>query len=346
MKKISVIIPCYNSVAFLDDCFDSVVKQTIGIDSLEVIFVNDASTDNTLDKLMGYESRYPESVMVINLEENVKQGGARNIGLSYASGEYVVFLDSDDFIDHDFYEELYDIAKKYDTDIIQYPFLHVKVDENKNVIKEAVSHFSKIKEFFEVNTVEERTNFLAQEILNYSSQSKFYRREFLIENDAAFTVGRYYEEPSFVYPLLLTGKRFYGYNKAKYYYRENMNSTVHKVLFQDGKLYDHPFVQLDLYNKVKQNEILYGEYKDVIDYYFVETFFVETIMFAVAGNLYLGYDMFSLIKDTVRGYVPNWKTNRFILMSSDDDKNVLKLLDIEIGESVWIELLNRWRNNG
>lgn len=343
MKKISVIIPCYNSVAFLDDCFDSVVKQTIGIDSLEVIFVNDASTDNTLDKLMEYESRYSESVMVINLEENVKQGGARNIGLSYASGEYVVFLDSDDFIDHDFYEELYDIAKKYNTDIIQYPFLHVKVDENKNVIKEAVSHFSKIKEFFEVNTVEERTNFLAQEILNYSSQSKFYRREFLIENDAAFTVGRYYEEPSFVYPLLLTGKRFYGYNKAKYYYRENMNSTVHKVLFQDGKLYDHPFVQLDLYNKVKQNEILYNNYKEIIDYYFVETFFVETVLFSLSGNHYLGYDMYALMKETIEKYLPKWRENRYLSLVSGDDRSILGLLEMNITEGMWYALLERWR---
>lgn len=68
---------------------DSLTAQTIGIDALEVILVNDASTDETLDKLLAFEKQYESSVIVVNLEQNRKQGGAGNVGLLYASGEDV-----------------------------------------------------------------------------------------------------------------------------------------------------------------------------------------------------------------------------------------------------------------
>ena len=119
MKKISVIIPCYNAQAYIPRCLHSIFSQTIGMETLEIILVNDASTDHTLDILLQFENKFPDSVIVVNLEQNIRQGGARNVGLSYASGEYVAFLDADDWIHPDFYSTLYSLALKYDTDIIQ-----------------------------------------------------------------------------------------------------------------------------------------------------------------------------------------------------------------------------------
>ena len=91
MKKVSVIIPCYNAVKWLPKCFVSLAEQTIGIDNLELIFVNDASTDEgaTWAMLSELERAYPESIMIIDLPQNRRQGGARNEALKYASGEYV-----------------------------------------------------------------------------------------------------------------------------------------------------------------------------------------------------------------------------------------------------------------
>ena len=107
MKKISVIIPCYNAQAYIPRCLHSIFSQTIGMETLEIILVNDASTDHTLDILLQFENKFPDSVIVVNLEQNIRQGGARNVGLSYASGEYVAFLDADDWIHPDFYSTLY-----------------------------------------------------------------------------------------------------------------------------------------------------------------------------------------------------------------------------------------------
>jgi glycosyltransferase involved in cell wall biosynthesis len=87
-KKISIIIPCYNVEKYIERCIDSLINQTMNLDQMEFIFVNDASTDRTLDILLKYEKKYSDSIMVINSEENLRQGGARNIGLSYTNGDY------------------------------------------------------------------------------------------------------------------------------------------------------------------------------------------------------------------------------------------------------------------
>ena len=88
-KKISIIIPCYNVESYLDRCFESLKHQTLGFEQMELIFVNDASTDGTLDKLTALESQYPENIIVINFTENRRQGTARNVALEYASAPYI-----------------------------------------------------------------------------------------------------------------------------------------------------------------------------------------------------------------------------------------------------------------
>ena len=107
MKKVSVIIPCYNVQDYVEQCILSLVTQTIGVDYLEMIAVNDASTDQTLDRLMELEQKYPQSMMVVNCAQNRKQGTARNIGLSYASADYVSFVDADDWMEPAAYEKMY-----------------------------------------------------------------------------------------------------------------------------------------------------------------------------------------------------------------------------------------------
>lgn len=91
MALISIIVPCYNVENYIDRCVSSLVSQTIGIENLEIILVNDASRDNTLFKLYEWEKKYPDSIMVITYDENIRQGGARNVGLSYATSDYYTY---------------------------------------------------------------------------------------------------------------------------------------------------------------------------------------------------------------------------------------------------------------
>lgn len=113
MIKVSVIIPVFNTEKYISKCLSSLVNQTL--DDIEIICVNDGSTDNSLEiieKIANNDAR----IKIIN-QEHKKQGAARNSGLKIAEGEYIGFVDSDDWIDLNYYEMLYNTAKKYDADI-------------------------------------------------------------------------------------------------------------------------------------------------------------------------------------------------------------------------------------
>ena len=114
--KVSVIVPVYNVAPYLARCLDSLVGQTLK--DIEIICVDDKSTDNSLDVLHEYAAK-DARITVIALSENSGVAVARNAGLDVACGEYIGFVDSDDYVDSDFYEKLYDIAVESETDIVK-----------------------------------------------------------------------------------------------------------------------------------------------------------------------------------------------------------------------------------
>lgn len=118
MKKVSVIIPCYNVEEFIVRCLKSIEIQSFGMKDLEVILINDGSTDNTVSYLNAFKDKYGESVIVIDFKYNRGISVVRNAGLKMASGEYVLFVDSDDTIDKYAIEKLYNKAIEYDCDLV------------------------------------------------------------------------------------------------------------------------------------------------------------------------------------------------------------------------------------
>lgn len=127
MKKVSIIIPMFNSKVTLDECLNSIVNQSI-FNDLEVIIVDDASTDNSCELAEQYEQSYPDNILLIKLTENVGPGAARNIALTYASGKYIGFVDSDDAIAPTMYEELFDKAIQNDADFVDSGFYSQQTD--------------------------------------------------------------------------------------------------------------------------------------------------------------------------------------------------------------------------
>lgn len=118
MRKISVIIPCYNVASYVDRCITSIVVQTIGIDNLEIICIDDASTDHTWEHLQKWEQKFPENILLIRQEVNRRQGAARNVGLQYASADWVAFVDADDWLEPDYFEQLYAPVTQFECDVV------------------------------------------------------------------------------------------------------------------------------------------------------------------------------------------------------------------------------------
>ena len=139
MCKISVIIPVYNVEPYLARCLNSLINQTLK--DIEIICINDCSTDNSLGVIRGYEKK-DERIKVVDFKENQGAAAARNEGLKLANGEYLGFVDPDDYVDLNFYEELYNKAKQDNSDIVKAERKTTELDGritatdlNKNIIK-------------------------------------------------------------------------------------------------------------------------------------------------------------------------------------------------------------------
>ena len=113
--KVSVIVPVYNVEAYLDKCLNSLVNQTLK--EIEIIVVNDGSKDNSEKIIEKYKEKYPEKIKYYK-KENGGLSSARNYGLKYAIGEYVAFVDSDDYVDLKMYEKMINLANLENSDIV------------------------------------------------------------------------------------------------------------------------------------------------------------------------------------------------------------------------------------
>ena len=188
--KVSILVPCYNSEKYIDKCINSILHQTL--DDVEIICINDGSTDNTLKVLQNFEKNNPK-IRVVD-KKNSGYGASLNLGFSISKGEYIGIVESDDFIENTMYELLYDNAKKYDLDISRCCFNYYYSDE---CIKE--EHF----DFIEKNKVFRPVDNLSIFFQMPSLWCSIYKKNFLEKNNIKFleTPGASYQDLSFCFKV-------------------------------------------------------------------------------------------------------------------------------------------------
>ena len=130
--KLSVVVPVYNVENYLSKCLDSILKQTL--EDIEIICVNDGSTDGSANILQDYKKKDPR--IIVLEQENQGLGAARNTGIRTARGEYIGFVDSDDFIEPTMYEKLYEKACKFQLDIVLSLFLQFFLLIHLNIVND------------------------------------------------------------------------------------------------------------------------------------------------------------------------------------------------------------------
>ena len=201
MTKVSVIIPVYNAEPYLRKCLDSVLGQSLK--DIEVIAVNDGSKDNSLAILREYEEKH-ENLIVIDNVVNKGIGYSRNICLDKASGEYITYVDSDDYIDHEMLEKFYDFAKADDLDFITG---NMYLDKPEGLIE------TKYRSF-ETGTLEEKPEILT--MVSFGPCDKMFRTKIIKEHDIRFEEQLKYEDLPFVAKAMKYSKC--GFLPGCYYY--------------------------------------------------------------------------------------------------------------------------------
>lgn len=213
-KKVSVIVPVYNVEKYLRQCLDSLVDQNF--DSYEVIVVNDGSSDNSQSIIELYSKKYP-NIIRSYLKENGGLGSARNFGLEKARGEYIAFVDSDDWVDNKMLSILYSKATKENLDIVIFDFTSIYSGWKTGWRSEGYRGNNmnpSIKDFicFSLNPA--------------TACNKFFRSDLF--NIAKFPYG-WYEDMALT-PVLLSYANKVGYvGMQLYYYRQHSSSIIHSV---------------------------------------------------------------------------------------------------------------------
>lgn len=315
--KISIIVPCYNVEKYLEKCVESIMNQDIDKSLLEIILVNDASADGTWDKILELENRYEENVIAINLEKNMRQGGARNQALMYASGDYIYFLDADDWFENNILGKIVELLEQYNVDVLQATHYNVK-DGNayrQNDCKE--------EGLFDISGRFDKERFILKSVIPQGCCGKFYKRELIEKNNIRFKENVMYEEPSFVFPVLMASEKIYCLDEAIYYYLFHEESTMRQEEKRHIHIRDHVGVQLDALIKVVNMEGIMEKYYTLVEYYFVNTFYVETMFFLQEKNIQLDEKYVEEMKGIVRSYFPNCRENAYIVRGSDRIKNIL-----------------------
>ncbi len=329
MKKVSVVVPCYNVSAYLGRCVESLVKQTIGIENIEIILVDDASTDDgaTWEVIMKYEEEYPNTIIAIPLEQNMRQGGARNIGITYASGEYLMFVDSDDWLALEAMEHAYQRAKEYDVDVVEYRMEKVTDDTDFSLLSPTEGSGSYL---LELDKDERRKAYLITDnegVPNCCTQ-KLYRLSMIKDKHIQFAEYLIYEEVLFTIPVRLYEERHYFLDEVLYFYYMSPGSTMRGVW--DAPRLDNVLVWIHLVKDLEKRGFL-QRYQEEIAYLFFCWGYVLTMVMVIRRGYALTVDVLEFFVNTMLRYFPDIRKNPYLLKETDGFRKLLReIFNMEI----------------
>ena len=218
MIKVSVIVPIYNVEKQLAKCLDSLLNQTLK--DIQIILVNDGSEDSSAEIAKKYVVKDPDRVLYFE-KENGGLSDARNYGLKYATGEYISFVDSDDYITENLYTDLLPyMEQKYD----MIKFNIAKVDEQGNVLEKNYTPL------FEEKSGEEAFDILYKaDVMTEVAWGYLYKRDFFRRNKFEFTKGKYHEDFGLIPLVLLKADKVASVDVFGYNYVQTQKIKEYKI---------------------------------------------------------------------------------------------------------------------
>jgi glycosyltransferase involved in cell wall biosynthesis len=295
------------------------------MDAIELIFINDASTDLTYEKLLSIEQQYPNDVLVINFEENRGQGAARNVGLTYASAPYVGFVDSDDWVEPDMFEKMIQALEKYDCDFVQcqYDFVGEDIDWNasKPWEREWCAHLS---------DENQRREFICQRMGRVALWDKVYKKSFLQDNDIFCMEGMRFEDILFSDLVFIYAQSSYGMNHTFYHYYHNKKGTMQ----QKSNPYQLEKMKVaEAFLEVCIDRGLILQRKDEVEWLFLKSYYIHMLWEVFHNFPDQSFSLYQQMKANVKSWVPDYKVNPYRKIKGNEFEDVmLKLLDYDMDE--------------
>lgn len=308
--KLSIIVPVHNMVAGnkLRFCLDSLVNQTIA--DYEIIAVDDASTDESFEVLKEYESKYPWKFKAVQSYENRKQGGARNIGLDMAQGDWIGFVDSDDWVAYNMYEKLIKKAEETGADVVGCDY-HLTTEQNMNIGKVMP------------NNTREQTGILDYEkykllMMNPGSMViKIYWRAVIEENHLRFPEKTFYEDNCASPIWMLHFTHFEKVEEPLYYYYQHDVSTVHEI--SEQKCEDRLAMGRKLVAEARKYG-LHKTYRRELEFAFSKLYYMNTLYTYMLGVKHPKISFLKKIAKGMKEEFPEFQNNSYYQEAFDEEQ--------------------------
>lgn len=245
---ISIIVPVYNVENYLTKCLDSLIHQKSN--NYEIILVNDGSTDDSHKLCLNYQKKFPEKVKYF-LKENSGLSETRNFGIKKASGKYIMFVDSDDYLDSNSIDKLIKLIKLNSPDILYFGYYY----ETEDVMEKRFTYFSEKDKLYDLD--EYMMSELKQRNLSIPACFAVYKKDLIIENDLYFASGILHEDERWSPQILLKSKKIYLSSINIYHYIQRAGSITHKKDKTKNGLHliETAEILLDKSNSIKNKKI-------------------------------------------------------------------------------------------
>ncbi len=289
MIKVSIIVPFYNVENYIEKCLQSLVSQTL--EDIEILLVNDGSKDGSENIAKQYINKYSNKIRYLE-KDNGGLSDARNYAIPYAKGEYIAFLDSDDYVESNMYEEMYNKAKKEDLDYVECNFLWEYPDK---VLESKGKLYKSKKEMFVYTRV--------------VAWNKLIKREIIQKNHIIFPKGYRYEDVEFFYKILPHIQTYGIVEKPFIHYvqRENSISNV-----QNTRTKEIIEVLEHVIEYYKTNH-LFTEYEKEIEYTYTRYILCSSMLRTVMiENKMERKAIIHLTWKSLNEQFPSWRKNTYL----------------------------------
>lgn len=301
--KISVILPCYNVEKLIDRCLTSIVNQSIGLENIEIICVDDCSKDDTLSVLYEWERKYPENFIIVESQMNGRQGQARNIGLEYANADWIAFVDSDDWVDPTYLEDMY----KYATDERDIVCCGYERDFSKELT--AFDDESSSVRFIDISSDEDRKSQIMNPDLGFSAWAKIMSKSFLLDNELFFPANITYEDAAWGSIVHLYFEHACILEKKLYHYFVNEKSTV--LTENSNHHLDCLTAQTIVWNEYEKRGFL-DKFREELEIEHIYSAFLAGMKMLIYRYEKPDYNIYLLLRELILQRIPDFENNKYV----------------------------------